>query len=101
MLVWGTAQALGFDTRVDGLGEGCVLDDAGGFAGVIGEALALPRGLHAAIVHVENQRGFVRTFDAVAIDLRIEAAIERGGQRIKRVVVRNVVCRFDARRLEW
>ena len=56
MLIGRAADTFAADPAVDGLSEMPVLHQTGRFAGVVLQALTLPRRLDTAVVHLKNDR---------------------------------------------
>ncbi len=77
MVVRRAGDAGGPDPGVDGLGKGAILDQPPRLARIIGEPLAFPRRLDAAIVHLEDQTLRPLLADRLDVDPGVEAESQR------------------------
>ena len=71
-----TTDTFGADTVVYSFGEPCVLDESGAFARIISESFSYAGGLHATVIHLENQR-VVFPSAGLAVQSSVNAEVQR------------------------
>jgi len=99
MRIGRAGDATGLNARVYRAGEDGVFHQSHRFAGEIRQPLALPRRLHPAVVHPENQRLFVHADDFLDVQIGIQAIPQGGRQRVQAAVGRDAMPLHDALRL--